>query len=77
MRVRAKCQVTTSTEGVQGYLDIAMQQLSRVHIFEGPEDLIHDILLVNFLQNVGPDHGVQVGLHILKYQIDVTVVFCL
>ena len=51
-----------------------MQQLARVHVLERPEELVHDVLLVHVLQDVGTDHGVQVGLHVLKDQVQVAVV---
>jgi hypothetical protein len=51
-----------------------VEELRRVHVLEGAEDLVHDVLLVDLLQNVGADDGVQVGLHVLEHQVDVAVV---
>ena len=53
-----------------------MQQLGRMHVFEAFQDLVDDILLVDFLENVvGSDHCVEVGLHVFEDQVDVFVVF--
>jgi hypothetical protein len=45
-----------------------------VHVLERLEELVHDVLLVHLLQDVGADHGVQVGLHVLEHQVYVLVV---
>lgn len=42
-----------------------------MHVLEGAEDLVHDVLLVHLLQDVGTDDGMQVRLHVLKHQVDV------
>lgn len=47
-----------------------------MHVLKGPEYLIHNILLVDFFQDVGPDYGVQVCLHVLKDKINIAVVLC-
>lgn len=57
------------------HLDVAVQQLRGVHILERLQQLVHDVRLVDVLQDVGSDDGVQVGLHILKHQVDVAVIF--
>ena len=57
-----------------GRLDVSVQQIGRVHEFEGLEQLPHDVLLVDVLQDVGADRGVQVRLHVLKCEVKVAVV---
>ena len=59
------------------YLNVAVEQRGRVHILEGSEDLVHDVLLVDLFQDVGSDDSVQVGLHVLKNKVDVAVVLSL
>jgi hypothetical protein len=39
-----------------------MQQVSRVHVLESLEKLVHDVLLVDLLEDVGTDHRVQVRI---------------
>ena len=36
--------------------------------------MIHDVLLMNVLENIGPYRRVQICLHVLKYEIDVAVI---
>lgn len=38
------------------------------------EVLVQDILLVDRLHDVGPNDGVEVGLHEIEHQVDVLVV---
>lgn len=45
-------------------------------VLETAEDLVHDILFVDFFEDVGPDDSVEVGFHVFKDEVDVTVVFC-
>ena len=49
-----------------GGLQVAMHQLGGVHVLDRLEALVHDVLLVDVLKNVGPDHRVQIRLHVLK-----------
>lgn len=46
-----------------------------MHELEALEVLIDDVLLVNVLQNVGPDHCMQIGVHEIEDQVDITIVF--
>ena len=46
-----------------------------MHLLEALEYLLHYLLFVDVLQNVGADDRVQVGLHLLEDQINVAVVF--
>jgi hypothetical protein len=41
-------------------LDVAVEEVSRVHVLERLEQLIYDIFLVNLLENVGAYHGVEI-----------------
>ena len=52
-----------------------MKQVGRVHVFKALEDLVHDVLLVNVFKDIGSNDGVQVGVHEVKYQVNVAVVF--
>jgi hypothetical protein len=38
------------------HLDISMKQLGGVHVFQTLEKLVHGVLLVDILQDVGSDH---------------------
>jgi hypothetical protein len=58
-------------------LDIAVEELRGVEILEGAEELVHDVALVDVLQNVGAQHGVQIGLHELEHEVNVALVLCL
>jgi len=51
-----------------------VDEAGRVQKQERFESLVHDVLLVRLLENVGADHRVQVRLHVLKYEVDVLVV---
>lgn len=54
-----------------------MQQLSRVEELDGPQQLPHYVLLVDILQDIGPDDCMQVCLHEVEHQVDVAVILCL
>lgn len=43
-------------------------------LLKGLEQVVHNVVLVRFLQNVGLDDPVQVCLHALKEQADVTLI---
>ena len=45
--------------------------------FDCPEELPHDVLLVDILQDVCPDDSVQICLHEIEDKVDVTVIFSL
>ena len=51
--------------------------MGAVHVLERLEQLVHDVLLVDLLQDVGPDHCVQVCLHVVKDKVDVLVILSL
>lgn len=51
-----------------------MDQLSRVELLECLEHLVDDVFLVDVLQNVCADDGVEVGLHLVEHTVDVLVV---
>jgi hypothetical protein len=40
--------------------------IGRVHVLERLEQLVDDVLLVDVLQDVGPDDGVQVRLYTIS-----------
>ena len=62
---------------VQADLYVAVQELSRVHILQCFKELVHNVLLVDFLQDVGSDDRVQVCLHKVENQVDVPVILSL
>ena len=53
-----------------------MQQIGGVHVFETFEALVNDILLMNILQNIGSNNGMQIRIHEIEDEIDIPVVFC-
>ncbi len=56
------------------HLDVSVEQLSAVHVLQRLEELVHDILLVDLLQNVCPDDSMQVCLHVVEHQVDIPVI---
>lgn len=54
-----------------------MEDVGAVHVLECFEQLIHGVLLVNVLQDASTDDSVQVGLHVLKDEVDVPIIVCL
>ena len=52
-----------------------MQQVSRMHVLEALEHLVDNVLLVDVLEDVRTDDGVQIRVHKVKHQVDVAVVF--
>eukprot|EP00906_Rhabdomonas_costata_P020252 RCo029434 len=48
-------------------LEIAVQQLRAVEVLHGLQQLVDQELLVDVLQDVRPDHRVQIRLHVLKH----------
>jgi hypothetical protein len=44
------------------YLDVTMKQLPGMHVLEGFEQLVHDVLFVHLLEDVSPNDRVQVRL---------------
>ena len=51
-----------------------MQELGGVEVFQGPEELVHDVALVDVLEDVGTQHRVQVRLHVFEDEVDVALV---
>ena len=52
-----------------------MEEIGGVHEFEAFQDLVDDILFVDVLQDVSSDYSMQVCVHEVKYQVDVSVIF--
>ena len=48
-----------------------------MHILEGLEELVHDVLLVHFLQDVSTDDGMKIRVHELKDKVDVSIIVSL
>lgn len=57
-----------------GGLQVSVDQVPAVQLLQGFEQLLEDLLLVHVLQDVGPDHRVQVSLHIVEHTLDVLVI---
>jgi len=55
-------------------LQVSVQQVHRMHVFQALEYLVDDILLVDIFENVGTDHCVQVSVHEVENKIDVAIV---
>mmetsp|Transcript_69371 Transcript_69371/g.187542 ORF Transcript_69371/g.187542 Transcript_69371/m.187542 type:complete len:334 (-) Transcript_69371:17-1018(-) len=55
-------------------LDVAMEHLARVHVLQRLQQLVDDVLLVNVLQDVGTDDGVQIRLHVVADEVDVQII---
>ena len=58
-------------------LQVAVDEVTRVAKLKGFDALVDDELLVHRLENVGADHCMQVGFHVVKDQVDVAVVLSL
>lgn len=46
-----------------------------MHVLQALQHLIDDILLVDVFEDVGADDGVEVGVHEVEDEVDVTIVF--
>lgn len=57
------------------WLQISVHKLSRVQLFQRLQNLLHYLLLVNFLQYIGTDDSVQVCFHLVEDKLDVSVIF--
>lgn len=51
-----------------------MQQLSGMHIFDGSQQLVDDVLLVNFFEDFCTNDRVEICLHVVEDEVDVFVV---
>jgi hypothetical protein len=45
-----------------------------MHVLQTFEDLVDDVLLMDIFENVGSDNSVQVSLHKVKNQVNISVV---
>ena len=52
-----------------------MEKVGRVHVLQALEALIHDVLLVDVLEDVSSDNSMEIGIHEIEHQIDVAIVF--
>ena len=55
-------------------LEIPVQQIRRVHILETLKVLVNDVLLVDVLKNVRTNYRVQVSIHEVKHEVDISIV---
>ena len=51
-----------------------MYQRGGVHVGERLERLVHDVLLMDLFQDIGPDGRVQVCLHVLEDKVEILIV---
>ena len=56
-------------------LQISVQQVCRVHELEAFQVLVDDVLLVDVLQDVGSDNGMQVSIHEVEYEVNIAIIF--
>jgi len=47
-----------------------------MHVFQALKHLIDDVLLMNVFQDIRSNDSVQISVHKIEYQIDISVVFC-
>ena len=47
-----------------------------MHVFQTFETLVDDVLLVNVFQDVSSNNSVQVRIHKIKHEINVSIIFC-
>ena len=59
----------------RAYLDVSMEELGGVHIFQRSKYLVHDVLLVNFFEDIGSDDGMKISLHVLEDEINIAIIF--
>jgi len=52
-----------------------MQQVGGVHVLETLENLVDDVLLMDLFQDVCTDDSMEVGIHEVKNEVDISVVF--
>lgn len=51
-----------------------MEQVGGVHIFQTFDGLVNDVLLVDVLENVCSDNGVQICVHEVEYEVNIPIV---
>ena len=51
-----------------------MHDARGVEVFQGLQQLVDDVLVVHVLQQIRPDHGVEIRLHVLEDEVDVQIV---
>ena len=47
-----------------------------MHVLQALQVLVDNVLLVNVFENVGADHGMQVCIHEVEHEVDITVILC-
>lgn len=57
------------------WLQIPMNQLTRMHILKRFQKLINNVFLMNFLQYARPYDYMQISFHKVKHQIKVFIIF--
>ena len=54
-----------------------MEELGCMQVLDGSCNLVNDVLLVLFFEDVLSDDGVQVDVHVLEDQVNIFVIVCL
>ena len=46
-----------------------------MHVFQTLENLVYDVLLMYIFKNVGSDHSMEISVHEVEHQVNVSVIF--
>ena len=46
-----------------------------MHVFQTLENLVYDVLLMYIFKNVGSDHSMEISVHEVEDQVNVSVIF--
>jgi isopenicillin N synthase-like dioxygenase len=65
----------TIQQQVAGF-QISVQQVGRVHVFKAFEALIDNVLFVNILKDICPNNCMQISVHKVENEVNVSVVLC-
>ena len=53
-----------------------MQQIGRMHVLQAFQALVNYILLVNILENICSNYSMQISVHEVEDEVDISIVFC-
>lgn len=56
------------------WLQVTMEKVGGVHELQALEHLIDDVLLVDVFEDVRADHSMQICIHEIEHQVDITIV---
>ena len=46
-----------------------------MHVLQALEYLVHNVLLMDVLEDVGTDDRVQIGVHEVEHEVDIAIIF--